>query len=122
LGGLVRYSTDMLHSAISFGLAINPKSYENLPPAYRKLSDERGTKEAATATATMSWSDYPQFNEYMNGIKLETVEMSAAADHEMREVSGKVIEEKVTALEKDGLPARKVLQEIRALAAKYAKQ
>lgn len=122
LGNLVQYYTDMFNSVISFGLVINSRSYANLPPEYRKLIDGLGTKESAVAMATMSWSDYPVFNNYMNGLKIETVAMSAAADREMREVTAKIMDGKLAELEKKGLPARKVYSEIRALAAKYAKQ
>jgi TRAP-type C4-dicarboxylate transport system substrate-binding protein len=119
LGTLVKYYTDMFNSVISFGLVINDKSYANLPPEYRKLIDELGTKESAIRMATMSWSDFPAFNKYMGEQKIETVKMSAEADKEMRAIVDKVIGEEIAAMEKKGLPARKVYQELQALAKKY---
>jgi len=122
LGSLVKYYTDMFNSVISFGLVINPKSYANLPPDYRKLIDELGSKENAVAMASMSWSDFPVFKKYMGDQKIETVRMSDAADGEMRAVTAKMMDEKIAALEKRGLPARKVYEEMKALAAKYSQQ
>ena len=121
LGGMVKYYTPMFVSAISFGLAMNPKSYDKLPKKYQKLIDGLGTKESAVAMATMSWSDFPAFNKYMGAQKIQTVRMSASADKEMRAVGQKVMDDRIAAMEKKGLPARKVYNELRALAAKYKK-
>ena len=121
LGTLVKNYTDMFNSVISFGLVINSKSYANLPKKYQKLIDGLGTKESAVAMATMSWSDFPAFNKYMGAQKIQTVRMSASADKEMRAVGQKVMDDRIAAMEKKGLPARKVYNELRALAAKYKK-
>jgi TRAP-type transport system periplasmic protein len=121
LGTLVKHYTDMFNSVISFGLVINNKSYANLPREYQKLIDGLGTKESAVAMATMSWSDFPAFTKYMGEQKIETAKMSAEADKEMRAIVKKVMDEEIAAMEKKGLPARKVYQEIQALAAKYRK-
>jgi len=121
LGTLVRHYTDMFNSVISFGLVINNKSYAGLPREYKKLIDGLGTKESAIAMATMSWSDFPAFDKYMGESKIETVHMSTKAENEMKAVVAKVMDERIAAAEKKGLPARKVYQEIQALAAKYRK-
>jgi len=122
LGTLVKHYTDMFNSVISFGLVINNKSYARLPHDLKKLIDDLGTKESAVAMATMSWSDFPAFNKYMGAQKIETVKMSPGADKEMRAVVSKVMDERIAAMEKKGLPARKVYNEMQALAAKYRKQ
>jgi len=121
LGTLVKHYTDMFNSVISFGLVINNKSYANLPREYRKLIDGLGNKESAVAMATMSWSDFPAFTKYMGEQKIQTVKMSAEADKKMRAVAAKVMDERITVMEKKGLPARKVYQEMQDLAAKYRK-
>ena len=121
LGSLVKYYTDMFNSEISFGLVINNKSYADLPPEYQKLIDGLGTKESAVAMATMSWSDFPAFNKYVGEQKIETVKMSAEADQQMRVIVKKVMDEEIAAMEKKGLPARKVYEEMQELAAKYRK-
>lgn len=120
LGSLVKYYTPMFVSVISFGLVMNPKSYDRLPADLQKLIDELGTKESAVAMARMSWSDFPAFTKYMGKLKLDTVSLSAAADKEMRAAAAKVMDRRIAAMEKKGLPARKVYAEMKALAAIYA--
>ena len=121
LGTLVKNYTDMFNSVISFGLVINNKSYAGLPKEYQKLIDGLGTKESAVAMASMSWSGFPAFEKYMSGANIKTVKMSAEADKEMRAIGEKVMNDRIAAMEKKGLPARKVYEEMRALAAKYRK-
>jgi TRAP-type C4-dicarboxylate transport system substrate-binding protein len=121
LGSLVKHYTDMFNSVISFGLVMNNKSYADLPREYQQLIDGLGTKESAVAMATMSWSDFPAFTKYMGEQKIETVKMSAEADKQMRAIVKKVIDDEIAAMEKKGLPARKVYNEIEELAAKYRK-
>ena len=122
LGTLVKHYTNMFVSVISFGLVMNPKSYANLPPDLQKMIDALGTKESAIAMATMSWNDFPAFTKYMGSQKIKTVALSAAADKEMRAVANKVMSQRIAAMEKKGLPARKVYAEMKALAAKYSRQ
>lgn len=121
LGTLVKNYTDMFNSVISFGLVMNPKAYAALPKEYQKLIDGLGSKESAIAMATMSWSDFPAFKKYMGGSKIKTVKMSASADKEMRAIGEKVMSDRIAGMEKKGLPARKVYNEMKALAAKYRK-
>ena len=71
--------------------------------------------------ATMSWSDFPVFTKYMGKQKIKSVKMSAAADKEMRAIGQKVMSKRIAAMEKKGLPAKKVYGEMKALAAKYTK-
>ncbi len=122
LGTLVKHYTPMFVSVISFGLVMNQKSYDRLPADLQKLIDALGTKESAVAMARMSWSDFPAFTKYMGKLKLNTVSLSAAADKEMRAVATRVMDKRIAAMEKKGLPARKVYNEMKALAAKYASQ
>ena len=121
LGGLVKYYTDMFNSVISFGLVINDKSYANLPPDLQKLVDGLGSKDSSVEMATMSWSDFPAFLDYRKQHPMERIRPSAEAEKEMREAAAKVTEQKLAELEKKGLPARKMYEEMKALAAKYSK-
>jgi TRAP-type C4-dicarboxylate transport system substrate-binding protein len=121
LGGLVKHYTNMFVSVISFGLVINSKAYASLPPDLQKLIDELGTKQAAVDMATLSWSDFPVFTKYMGGLKIKEVPLSAGADREMRSLAKKVMDKRIAGMEKKGLPARKVYEEMKALAAKYSK-
>ena len=121
LGSLVKNYTDMFNSVISFGLVMNNKSYAKLPKKYQDLIDQLGTKKSAVKMATMSWSDFPVFTKYMGKQKIKSVKMSAAADKEMRAIGQKVMSKRIAAMEKKGLPAKKVYGEMKALAAKYTK-
>ena len=120
LGGLVKYYSNMFVSVISFGLAMNEKSYRKLPADLRALIDSLGTKDSGVQMATMTWADFPVFNNYMKKIKIEAVPISAEADARMREAAAKVIEAKIAGMEKKGLPAREVFGKMKALSAKYS--
>ena len=121
LGGLVKHYTPMFISVISFGLAMNPKSYDKLPKDLRPLVDAMGTKQAGVNMATWAWGgDPPPFTKYMGGLKLNRVELPEAADKEMRALGEKIMDQRIAALEKKGLPARKVYDELKALSAKYS--
>jgi TRAP-type C4-dicarboxylate transport system substrate-binding protein len=121
LGTLVKHYTPMFVSVISFGLVMNPKSYDRLPADLQKLIDALGTKESAIKMAKMSWSDFPRFVEYQNKLKLNRIPLSAAADKEMRALANKVMDKRITKMEKKGLPARATYTKMKALAAKYSK-
>ena len=111
----------MFVSVISFGLAMNPKAYDKLPNDLKPLVDAMGTKEAGVAMATYAWGgDPPPFTKYMSGLKLNRVALPAAADKEMRALGEKIMGQRIAALEKKGLPARKVYDELKALSAKYS--
>jgi TRAP-type C4-dicarboxylate transport system substrate-binding protein len=121
LGSLVNHYSNMFVSVISFGLVMNQKAYDNLPHDLQKLIDALGTKESAVRMATMSWSDFPAFTKYMGKQKINEVKISASANAEMRALGKKVMDGRIAAMEKKGLPARKVFNEMRALAAGYSK-
>ena len=122
LGGLVKYYTNMFVSVISFGLAMNEKSYGNLPADLRAMVDELGSRDNAIQMSTLTWDDFPVFTEYMKKINIESVPLSAEADARMRQAADKVIEAKIADLEKKGLPAREVFGKMKALSAKYASE
>lgn len=123
LGSLVKHHTPMFVSVISFGLAMNPKSYDRLPSDLKKKIDGLGTKQAGIDMATLSWGeDFPRYTKYMAGAKINAVNMSAKADAEMRAVAAKVVGRKIAAMEKKGLPAREVYAKLKALSAKYSKE
>ena len=121
LGGLVKHYTPMFVSVISFGLAMNPKSYERLPKDLRPLVDAMGTKAAGVRMGTLAWGgDFPPFTKYMKALNLNRVALAGNADKEMRALGEKIMDQRIAALEKKGLPARKVYEELKALSAKYS--
>ncbi|MDP6173358.1 MAG: TRAP transporter substrate-binding protein DctP, partial [Rhodospirillales bacterium] len=107
LGTLVKYYTNTFVSAISFGLALNPKSYDGLSKAHRALLDELGSKQAGPDMAALSWNDYPVYLKYMAGLKFETVTMKPGEEAKMRAAAAKVVEGRIQSMEKAGHPARK---------------
>lgn len=123
LGTLVKYHTPMFVSVISFGLAMNPKSYDRLPADLKKKVDELGTKQAGIDMATLSWGeDFPRFTKYMKEANITEVSMDPKDDAEMRAVAEKVVNRKIAELEKKGLPAREVYAKLKELSAKYSKE
>ena len=121
LGSLVNHYSNMFVSVISFGLVMNPKAYAALPRDLQKMIDALGTKESAVRMAKMSWSDFPAFTKYMGSQKIQEVAISASANAEMHTLAKKVMNTRISAMEKKGLPARQVYNEMQALAAKYSK-
>ena len=122
LGGLVKYYTNMFVSVISFGLAMNEKSYSNLPADLRSMIDELGSRENAIRMSTLTWADFPVFTDYMKKLDIKSVQLGAGSEARMREAAGKVMEAKIAALEKKGVPAREVFEKMKALSAKYASE
>ena len=120
LAGLVKHYSNMFVSAISFGVAMNEASYRKLPADLRAIIDDVSGKAGAVRMATLSWGDFPVFLDYMKKADIAPVEISEAANAEMRSVAARVMEEKVAALEKKGLPGRDVYTRLKALSAKYA--
>ena len=121
LGTLVKNYTSMFNSVISFGFVINTKSYANLPPKFQKLIDGLGTKESAVDMATKSWGKNAVLDGFMAKQKINNIKMTADAEKAMRAAAEKVVDGRIAAMEKKGLPAKKVYGEIKALAAKYSK-
>ena len=122
LGTLVKYYTNTFVSAISFGLALNPKTYDGLSSAHRALVDELGSKQAGPEMATLSWNDYPAFTNYMAKLKFKTIQMKAGEESKMRASAAKVVEGRIASLEKAGHPARVFYTKIKALSEKFAKE
>jgi TRAP-type C4-dicarboxylate transport system substrate-binding protein len=121
LGEMLRYYSPMFVSVISFGLVMNPKSYDALPKDLKVLIDGMGTKEAASEMAMLSWGkDFPAYTKYMDSLKLERLTLAPEDDAAMRAAADKVMAERIAEMEKKGLPARKAYAEMKALAAKYA--
>jgi len=121
LGGMIKYYTPMFVSAISFGLVINPKSYDRLPGDLKALVDDLGTKKSAVQMGDWSWgADSPKFAKYMKAANLVDIPLSPAADAEMHKQAVRVMDQRIAGLEKKGLPARAVYNKLKALSAKYS--
>ncbi len=120
MGSLVENYTPMFIAMISFGLAMNQKSYDKLPGDLKKLIDGLATKKEAVRMASLSWQDFPRFSKYMAKSNITDVAVDPAADTALRKLADKIIEDRLVSLEKKGLPARRVYGKMKALSAKYS--
>ena len=69
-----------------------------------------------------AWDDFDEFaKKLMMKSGMKPIELSAAEDKRFRTASKKVIEAKLAALEKKGLPSRAVYKMMKDLAAKHSK-
>jgi len=121
LGNLVKYETPLFRAALSFGLAMNLKSYAALPPDLKKLIDEIGGKAGAIRAAKTAWTENPLWVEYIKKSGVQRIDLPPGADGEMRKLAETYAKNHVAELEKKGLPARKAYAEMKELAAKYEK-
>jgi hypothetical protein len=110
----------MFIAMISFGLAMNVKTYDKLPGDLKKIVDGWSTKAAAVDMAKLAWNDFPVFTKYYDGSNIGEVAIDAAADARMRVVADKIVADRIAVLEKKGLPARAVHAKMKALSAKYS--
>lgn len=122
LGSLVENYTPMFIAMISFGLTMNPKSYDRLPGDLKQVVDGWATKKEAVRMAALSWQDFPRFTGYMKKAAVNDVAIDPAADRALRALADKVVEDRLVVLEKKGLPAREVYGKMKALSAKYSNQ
>lgn len=122
LGNLVKYRTPLFKAVLTFGLAVNKKSYAALPPDLKMLLDSLGGKPGAVRAAKEGWTENPLWSEYLKKEGVVTETLPAGSDAEMRKLAETYAQNTVAALEKKGLPARKVYADMRALAAKYEQE
>lgn len=120
LGGLVRYYSNMFVSVISFGLAMNERSYNNLPADLRAMIDGLGSRANVEQMASMGWADFPVYLDYVGKQNIETVDLAPEADARMRATSDRIMAAKIAELEAKGLPARRVFDTMKSLSARYA--
>lgn len=121
LGNLVKYEMPVFSSVLTFGLAMNPKSYESLPADLRKLIDGIGGKDGGIRAAREGWTENPLWGEYLKKEGVKFVTPPPDSEAEMRKLGTEYAARRVAELEKKGLPARAVYQRMRTLAAQYEK-
>ncbi|MDJ0950192.1 MAG: TRAP transporter substrate-binding protein [Alphaproteobacteria bacterium] len=120
LGGLVKHSTEMYSYVTSFGLAMNPKTYDGLPPHLRKLIDESTTGVEATVGRMWDAADAPG-KTYLIAEGGQAITLSADEDAKFKRIGAEVAESRIKALADKGLPAREVYDLMKTLSAKHAK-
>jgi TRAP-type transport system periplasmic protein len=119
LGPYLRYTTELFSYVITFGLVMNPASYERLPPDLRALIDDTTGPEAARRVAARWDAVEAEGRQYMIDNDVEIITPTPAQRAEFERSAEDVIERHLSAVEARGLPAREFLDRVRELAARY---
>jgi TRAP-type C4-dicarboxylate transport system substrate-binding protein len=120
MAGTLKYSTEMYSYISSFGVAMNPEFYANLPADLKKLVDD--STKGVEKEVGEGWDALDTI-----GKKLivegggEAIRLSKAEDARFRKVGAQVTEAKLKELEAKGLPARAVHRMMTELSGKHAK-
>lgn len=120
MGGILKYSTEMYSYVSSFGLAMNPDFYAKLPPDLQKLVVDTTTDKEKEIGEAWDRLDIPGKKALIDG-GAQAIRLSPEENAKFRRVGAEVSEAKVKDLEGKGLPARAVLDMLKALAEKHAK-
>jgi TRAP-type transport system periplasmic protein len=120
LGGLIKNSTEIYGYVSSFGVVMNPHSYDQLPPDLQKLITE-STKDAAKPIGQL-WdaADAPG-KQYLVSEGASVIGLTPEEDAKFKTIGKEVAEKEIADLEAKHLPARETYDLMRQLAAKYAK-
>jgi len=121
LGELVKYQTPLFKAVLTFGLAMNPKTYAALPADLKAVVDGIGGVQGAVRAARTGWTANPRYDEYVESHGVKRVEMPASADAELRRLAADYAKERVAELDGKGLPASAVYSRMQELAEQHAK-
>ena len=119
MGGTLRYTTEMYSYVSSFGVAMNPDFYRQLPTDLRKLVDQ--STVGVEKEVGEGWDALDAV-----GKKLlveggdEPIRLSSAEDAKFRKIGEQVVEAKLKDLEERKLPARAVYKMMKSLSEKHA--
>jgi TRAP-type transport system periplasmic protein len=118
LGPHVRYSTEVFSYVASFAVLMNPASYARLPPDLQALIDETTGPRVAEAVGARWDAVEPLGRRYMEESGVEIIELTLAEREAFTAASASLIEQRLSAAEAKGLPARAFLARVRELAAR----
>jgi TRAP-type transport system periplasmic protein len=120
MGGTIKYSTEMYSYVTSFGVAINPEFYRNLPADLRKMIDDSVIGVEKEVGEGWDALDALGKKALVDG-GAQPVKLSAQEDARFRKTGAQVTEAKIKELDAKGLPARAVYNSMRALSEKHSK-
>ncbi|HTP95914.1 MAG TPA: TRAP transporter substrate-binding protein [Burkholderiales bacterium] len=120
MGGVLKYSTEMYSYVSSFGLAMNPDSFNGLPPDLQKLVMQSVTGVEKEVGEAWDGLDVPGKKAIMDGGG-QAITLSPEENAKFRKIGAEVAEAKVKELEGKGLPARAVYNMMKALTEKHAR-
>ncbi|HLF10415.1 MAG TPA: TRAP transporter substrate-binding protein [Gammaproteobacteria bacterium] len=119
LAPYLRYSTEVFSYVNSFGVIMNPQSYEQLPPDLQQLIDDTtGMRAAREVGARWDSMEVPG-KKYMVDNGIEIIELSDEQRALFATAGQSVIEQRLASTEAKGLPAREFLTRVRDLAAQF---
>lgn len=119
LAPYLSYSTELFSYVNSFGVVMNPESFERLPPDLGQLIDATTGKEAARVVGARWDSMEAPGRAYMRENGVEIIPLSDAERAVFADAAEHLVEERLAATEAKGLPAREFYARVQTLAARY---
>ena len=120
LGGLVKYTTEMYSYVSSFGVVMNPASYQKLPPELRKLIDDTTRPRIAEIGKLWDSADAPG-KKYLIENGDTPITLSKDQDALFKKIGAEDTASVLAELDKKGLPGTKVHAAMKAAADRAAK-
>ena len=120
MGGILKYSTEMYSYVSSFGVAMNPDSWNTLPPDLQALVTESMTGVEKEVGEAWDALDVPGKKALIDG-GAEAIRLSPEENAKFRKIGAEVAEAKVNELESKGMAARAIYTMMKSLAEKHAK-
>jgi TRAP-type transport system periplasmic protein len=122
LGPYLRYSTEVFSYVNSFGVVMNPASYERLPADLKHLIDDTtGMPAALTVGARWDSMEIPA-KKYCIDSGIEIIGLTDAERQRFADAAQSVVDRRLADTEAKGLPAREFFARVKALAADYLKR
>jgi len=120
LGPVTKFTTETYAYVMSFAVAINPKSYDALPPNLQKMLDDNFV--GVEAEVGRLWDGIDDLGKkIMTDAGMQPIELPAAELARFQEVGKRVTERWLSEMESKGMPARKVHALMTSLAEEHAK-
>ncbi len=120
MGGTIKYSTEMYSYVTSFGVAMNPELYAKLPADLKKLVDD--SMKGVEKEVGEGWDALdPIGKKALVDGGAQAIRLSAREDAKFRKIGAQVTDARLAELEANGLPARAVYDNMKALSDKHSK-
>lgn len=120
LGGTIKYTSELYFFVTSFGLAMNPDTYNKLPADLKKMIDESVVGHEVEIGRGWDSIDGPGKKALVDG-GMQPIKFSKEEDARVRKIAADFHESTVKQLEGKNPQARAVYNMMRALAEKHAK-
>jgi TRAP-type C4-dicarboxylate transport system substrate-binding protein len=122
MGPVTKYTTEMYSYVVSFGTAMNQRTWDSLDDGLKKLVVDTMEEKGGGAEAGRRFDSIDQpGKEAMIKAGTEIIKLPPEEDAKFRKAGAEVTERVVADLEKKGLPARAVFKLMQDAAAKHEK-